>query len=117
MVFTTDYGVIDTLVGSSVFNLPVQTVYDLIVANNQTAVVVTWDVSATDGYDAGYFIVQLTDTTNGSYNMAEMLVMDDYLLAEESGNTLDLEYGNIGVSGIGTLFATMIAPTGTSLFS
>ena len=44
---------------------------------------ITQTDSATDGYDAGYFIVQLTDTTNGSYGMSEMLVMDDYLLAEE----------------------------------
>ena len=76
---------------------------------------ITQTDSATDGYDAGYFIVQLTDTTNGSYNMAEMLVMDDYLLAEESGNTLDLEYGNIGVSGIGTLGSRIVADTNAGI--
>ena len=76
---------------------------------------ITQTDSATDGYDAGYFIVQLTDTTNSSYNMAEMLVMDDYLLAEESGNTLDLEYGNIGVSGIGTLGSRIVADTNAGI--
>ena len=84
LVFTTDYGVIDTLVGSSVFSLPVQTVYDLIVANNQTAVVVTWDVSATDGYD-------VTSSSNGPWtvtidagwlleNAAEDLIPDVFAL-------------------------------------
>ena len=76
---------------------------------------ITQTDSDTDGYDAGYFIVQLTDTTNGSYNMAEMLVMDDYVLAEETGQTLDLEYGNIGVSGIGTLGSRVVADTNAGI--
>ena len=76
---------------------------------------ITQTDSTTDGYDAGYFIVQLTDTTNGSYGMSEMLVMDDYLLAEESGDTIDLEYGNIGVSGIGTLGSRIVADTNAGI--
>jgi len=66
--------------------------------------------STVEGYDAGYFIVQLTDTTNGSYNMAEMLIMDDYNL-DDGGNTMDLEYGNNGVSGIATLGSRIVADT------
>ena len=42
--------------------------------------------------------------------MAEMLVMDDYNL-DDGGNTMDLEYGNIGVSGIGTLGSRIVADT------
>ena len=69
----------------------------------------TTQVSSTeDGYDGAYFIVQLTDTTNSSYSMAEMLVMDDWDASTETGETLDLEYGNIGVSGIGTLGSRIV---------
>ena len=57
-----------------------------------------------DEYDSAYFIVQVSDTTNNTYQMSEVLVVDDYLENDGSGTTYDTEYGIIEtVSGLGTI--------------
>ena len=44
--------------------------------------------SDTDGYDAAYFVVQLTDTNQtGTSEVFEGLVVDDYRLDEDSGDS------------------------------
>ena len=66
--------------------------------------------STADGYDAGYFVIQITDTTNGSYSMSELLVVDDYILADDTGDTYDTgSYGDVGTSGIGTIGTKLVA--------
>ena len=64
-------------------------------------------------YDIGYFIVQVADTTNNRYQMSEVLVVDDYTLEEGTGETYDVEFGNIEtVSGLGTI-GTRVSAGGT----
>ena len=54
-------------------------------------------------YDAGYFILQVTDTTNNRYQMSEFIVVDDYVEEQGTGNTYDVEFGNVEtVVGLGT---------------
>ena len=61
-------------------------------------------VGATDqAYDAGYLILQVTDTTNNRYQMSEFIVVDDYVEEQATGNTYDTEFGNVEtVAGLGT---------------
>ena len=61
-------------------------------------------VGANDqAYDAGYLILQVTDTTNNRYQMSEFIVVDDYVEEQATGNTYDTEYGNVEtVVGLGT---------------
>ena len=61
-------------------------------------------VGATDqAYDAGYFVLQVTDTTNNRYQMSEFIVVDDYVEEQGTGNTYDVEFGNVEtVVGLGT---------------
>ncbi len=64
-------------------------------------------------YDSAYFIAQVADTTNGRYQISELVVVDDYLDATNSYDTYFTEYGNIETSiGLGT-FGTSIDSTGT----
>lgn len=52
-------------------------------------------------YDAGYFIVQVTDTTNNRYQMSELAVVDD------EDQVYFTEFGNIYTnSDLGTISAT-----------
>jgi hypothetical protein len=50
-----------------------------------------------DEFDAAYFIVQVSDLSTNAYEMAEMLVVDDYSEETASGNTYEVEYGNLGI--------------------
>lgn len=60
--------------------------------------------SYSDEYDAAYFIVQVSDTTNGSYQVSEVIVVDDYISSTGSGDTYDTEFGILEtVSGLGTI--------------
>ena len=55
-------------------------------------------------YDVAHFIVQLTDITNNQYALSEVLVVDDYISDDGSGDTYDTEFGIIETtSGIGTI--------------
>ena len=61
-------------------------------------------IDTNDQYDAGYFIIQVTDTTNNRYQMSEFIVVDDYIEETASGNTYDVEFGNVEtVVGLGTI--------------
>ena len=64
-------------------------------------------------YDAAYFIVQISDTTNLSYQMSEIIVVDDYISSLATGNTYDTEYGVVQTSsGLGTI-GTRVSAAGT----
>ena len=51
VTFTTNVGVLDTVYNSNILSLPVQPLYDLLVANNETVLDISWDVVVTDGWD------------------------------------------------------------------
>ena len=57
-------------------------------------------------YDVAHFIVQVTDITNNQYALSEVLVVDNYLSDDASGDTFDTEFGvietNAGLGTIGT---------------
>ena len=62
-----------------------------------------------DDYDAAYFVIQVSDTTNGEHGIAELVVVDDYDTSDGTGETYDTnEYavvtssGNLSISGLGT---------------
>ena len=66
-----------------------------------------------NNYDAAYFIAQVTDTTNTSTQLSEIIVVDDYVTSTESYQTYDTEYGVIETSaGLGT-FGSRVSAAGT----
>ena len=71
---------------------------------------VTQASSTVDGYDAAYFVVQLTDTNQtGTSEMFEGLVIDDYRLDTDSGDSYETWYGQVGTSGIGTVGTRVVS--------
>ena len=57
-----------------------------------------------DDYDAAYFIVQISDTTNNTYSFSEVISIDDYDSDTDTGDTYNTEYGILeSVSGLGTI--------------
>ena len=55
-------------------------------------------------YDAAYFVVQISDTTNDAYSFSEVIAIDDYDSVDGSGDTYDTEYGILeSVAGLGTI--------------
>ena len=66
-----------------------------------------------NNYDAAYFIAQVTDTTNTSTQLSELVIVDDYDPTLEDYQTYDTEYGVIEtVSGLGT-FGSRVSAAGT----
>tara|TARA_B100001063_G_scaffold62847_2_gene56891 strand:- start:2454 stop:15458 length:13005 start_codon:yes stop_codon:yes gene_type:complete len=65
--------------------------------------------SYSDAYDAAYCFVQVSDTTNGRYEVSEVIIIDDY--NDQSPETVHVvEYGNTQVGsgafvGLGTINA------------
>ena len=59
-------------------------------------------------YDAAYCIVQIADVLNGSYELAEVVVIDDYD-GSDPENVMITEFGNVKVgtafAGLGTISA------------
>ena len=57
-----------------------------------------------DNYDAAYCIVQIADKLNGSYELAEVMIIDDY---SDDDNVYLTEFGNVKVgtafAGLGTI--------------
>ena len=57
-----------------------------------------------DAYDAAYCIVQIADKLNGSYELAEIMIVDDYT---DDDNVYLTEFGNVKVgtafAGLGTI--------------
>ena len=57
-----------------------------------------------DQYDAAYCIVQIADKLNGSYELAEVIIIDDYT---DDDNVYLTEFGNVKVgtafAGLGTI--------------
>ena len=57
-----------------------------------------------DQYDAAYCIVQIADKLNGSYELAEVMIIDDYT---DDDNVYLTEFGNVKVgtafAGLGTI--------------
>ena len=77
---------------------------------------VTQTSSTVDGYDAGYFIIQITDTTNSTSELSELLVIDDYLLETDEGDSYDTgSYGNVGTSGIGTIGTRLVTDSNAGI--
>jgi hypothetical protein len=63
-----------------------------------------------DRYDAGYFMIQVHDTTNNRYEFLEYFVVDDHIEGESTGETFDTEFANIQThSGLGTFGSRVIA--------
>ena len=63
-----------------------------------------------DRYDAGYFMIQVHDTTNNRYEFLEYFVIDDHIEGESTGETFDTEFANIQThSGLGTFGSRVIA--------
>ena len=63
-----------------------------------------------DRYDAGYFMIQVHDTTNNRYEFLEYFVVDDHIEGESTGETFDTEFANIQThSGLGTFGSKVIA--------
>ena len=61
-----------------------------------------------DHFDAAYFLAQVCDTTNNTYEFQEILVVDDYNSALGSSNAYVVPYGNINtVAGLGSFGATV----------
>jgi hypothetical protein len=55
-------------------------------------------------YDAAYFVVQISDTTNNNYQISEVITIDDYDSSDGSGDTYNAEYGIVEtVTGLGTI--------------
>ena len=66
--------------------------------------------SEIDKYDAGYFMIQVHDTTNDRYEFLEYFVVDDHIEGESTGETFDTEFANIQThSGLGTFGSRVIA--------
>ena len=71
---------------------------------------VTQTDSDTDGYDAAYFVIQLTDTNQtGTAEVFEGLVIDDYRLDTDSGDSYETWYAQVGTSGIGTVGTRVVS--------
>ena len=67
----------------------------------------------TDEYDAAYFIVQVTDTTNNNLQMSEIVVVDDFVSTTFSYDTYQTEYAILeSASGLGT-FGSQVSAAGT----
>ena len=63
-----------------------------------------------DRYDAGYFMVQVHDTSNDRYEFLEYFVVDDHIEGETISETFDTEFANIQThSGLGTFGSRVIA--------
>ena len=68
-----------------------------------------------DHFDAAYFMVQVSDTTNNTYQMSEILMVDDYNADLGTSNVYLVEYGNIEtVAGLGTFGGQVDTSTGFS---
>jgi len=66
-----------------------------------------------NNFDGAYFIVQVTDTTNSSTQMSEIVVVDDYVDLTQGRETYMTEYANIETSsGLGT-FGSRVSAAGT----
>ena len=64
-------------------------------------------------YDSAYFLAQVTDTTNTSTQLSEIIVVDDYVTETEGYQTYDTEYGIIETgAGLGT-FGSRVSAAGT----
>ena len=62
-----------------------------------------------DRYDAGYFMIQVHDTTNDHYEFLEYIVVDDHIEGETVSSTFDTEFANIQThSGLGTFGCKVI---------
>ena len=54
-------------------------------------------------FDAAYFVLQVTDSTNKRYVMSELLMCDDDVDKDGAGQTYMVEYGNVeSKTGLGT---------------
>jgi len=64
-----------------------------------------------DEYDAAYFVIQVSDTSNGEFGISELIVVDDYDITDGTGQTYDTdEYavvtssGGQSITGLGTFY-------------
>ena len=61
-----------------------------------------------DHYDAAYFIAQVEDTTNNTYTMEEIVLVDDYNTTLGTTDSYIVSYGNVEtVAGLGTFGAQL----------
>ena len=75
----------------------------------------------TSDYDAAYFVVAISDTTNDTYEMRELIVLDDDSDEDGVGTAIVQEFGivetenNMPYSGLGTFGARVKSGGGVSL--
>ena len=75
---------------------------------------ITTVASYTGPFDASYYIVQVTDTTNHRVQLSEVVAVDSYIDASNPSETFFTEFGNIEThTGLGT-FGTVLATDGTN---
>ncbi len=67
-----------------------------------------------EGYDAAYFVVQLENVTHSGFHMSELFVVDDYTDAD-GGDTFETVWGEVGASGIGTMWTQVVNDTTTGI--
>ena len=68
-----------------------------------------------DHYDAAYYVVQVSDTTNNRYQMSEIVIVDDYNTDLGTTDSYMVEYGNVEtVTGLGTFGAQANDASGTT---
>ena len=66
-----------------------------------------------DPYDASYIFAQVEDTTNNRYQVSELIMVDNWNVADQTGDTFLTEYGVLQSSntGLGT-FGAMVDTNG-----
>ena len=74
-----------------------------------------------DAYDAAYFTLQVSDTTNSEYGIAELVVIDDYDELDGTGETFTTnEYavvtstGGLSITGLGTFHTGISTDNGVN---
>ena len=64
--------------------------------------------------DVGYYLVQVTDTTNHRVQLSEVLVADSFVDSSNPGDTFFTEFANLEThAGLGT-FGSVLAADGTN---
>ena len=70
------------------------------------------EYQSSDGYDAAYFIIQISDTTNNNVEFSEIILVDTYQEEVPTYDTYQTQYGIISNGeNIGTISSRIIFDT------
>ena len=73
---------------------------------------ITTVMENTDKYDAAYIFAQVEDTTNSRYQISELIMVDNWNVDDQTGDTFLTEYAPLEThTGLGT-FGTMVDTNG-----